>query len=382
MAWRVPVAKPDIGEAEIAAVHAVAASGWITQGAKVRELEAAFAQLCGTGHAVATTSGTTALHVVLAALGVGPGDEVITTPLSCIASANPILFTGARPIFGDVDPETYNLEARGIEKCITSRTRAILPVHLFGHPLDLEPILELGRAHGIPVIEDACQATGARYEGRAVGGLGTVGCFSLYANKIVTSGEGGMIVTGDAMLAERMRAIRNFGQIPGEHFLHAFLGGNAKMTDLQAAVGCAQVDKLEGYITRRRSNVASLNAALEGLERMIERLPSERPYARSVYFGYHLLFREPRVCARAEAALHAAGIETRPFFSLIPAQAPYRDMGYSGADTPVAADLITRGLYVSNSPDLTAEDRELIADTLRGVARAEGLGAERHSRKA
>ena len=228
MAWRIPVAKPDIGQAEFEAV-------------KVRELEAAFARLCGTGHAVATTSGTTALHVVLAALGVGPGDEVITTPLSCIASANPILFTGARPVFGDVDPETYNLEADGIEKRITPRTRAILPVHLFGHPLDLDPILELGRAHGLPVIEDACQATGARYKGRAVGGLGTVGCFSLYANKIITSGEGGMIVTSDATLADRMRAIRNFGQIPGEHFRHAFLGGNAKMTDLQAAVGCAQV---------------------------------------------------------------------------------------------------------------------------------------------
>jgi len=373
MAWRIPVAKPDIGQAEIEAVQAVAASGWITQGAKVRELEAAFARLCGTAHAVATTSGTTALHVVLAALGVGPGDEVITTPLSCIASANPILFTGARPVFGDVDPETYNLEAEGIEKRITSRTKAILPVHLFGHPLDLDPILELGRAHGLPVIEDACQATGARYKGRAVGGLGTVGCFSLYANKIITSGEGGMAVTSDATLADRMRAIRNFGQMPGEHFLHAFLGGNAKMTDLQAAVGCAQVGKLEGYITRRRANVATLNEALKGLERMIERLPAERSYARSVYFGYDLLFREARVCKRADAALHAAGIETRPFFSLIPSQAPYRDMGYSATDTPVAGDLITRGLYVSNSPDLTAGDRELIAETLRSVARSEGL---------
>jgi perosamine synthetase len=373
MAWRIPVAKPDIGQAEIEAVQAVAASGWITQGARVRELEAAFARLCGTEHAVATTSGTTALHAVLAALGIGPGDEVITTPLSCIASANPILFTGARPVFGDVDPETYNLEADGIEKRITPRTRAILPVHLFGHPLDLDPILELGRAHGLPVIEDACQATGARYKGRAVGGLGTAGCFSLYANKIITSGEGGVVVTSDATLADRMRAIRNFGQISGEHFRHAFLGGNAKMTDLQAAVGCAQVGKLEGYITRRRANVAALNGALTGLERLIERLPGERPYARSVYFGYDLLFREARLCERADTALHAAGIETRPFFSLIPAQAPYRDLGYSASDTPVAADLITRGLYVSNSPDLTAEERELIAETLRSVARSEGL---------
>ena len=374
MAWRIPVAKPDIGKPEAEAVRAVAASGWITQGSKVRELEAAFARLCGTEHAVATTTGTAALHVALAALGVGPGDEVITTPLSCIASANPILFTGARPVFGDVDPETYNLEAAGIEKRITSRTRALLPVHLFGHPLDLDPILELARARGLPVIEDACQATGARYKGRAVGGLGTVGCFSLYANKIITSGEGGMLVTSDAELAERMRAIRNFGQIPGQHFLHAFLGGNAKMTDLQAAVGCAQAGKLEGYIARRRANVAALNAALDGIDRLIERLPAERPYAQSVYFGYHLLFREPRFRERAEAALHAAGIETRPFFSLIPAQAPYRDMGYSAGDTPVAADLLSRGLYLSNSPDLTVDDRELIADTLRQLARAEGLG--------
>jgi len=373
MAWRIPVAVPDVGPAEIEAVREVAASGWITQGAKVRELEGAFARLCGTDHAVATTSGTAALHVTLAALGVGPGDEVITTPLSCIASANPILFTGARPVFGDVDPETYNLEVGGIEKCLTPRTRAILPVHLFGHPLDLDPILELGRAHGLPVIEDACQATGARYKGRAVAGLGAAGCFSLYANKIVTAGEGGMIVTNDAPLAERLRAIRNFGQIPGQHFLHAFLGGNAKMTDLQAAVGCAQMAKLEGYITRRRANVAALNAELSRLSRMIERLPAERPYARSVYFGYHVLFREARICARADTALHAAGIETRPFFSHIPAQAPYREMGYRIEDTPVAADLITRGLYVTNSPALTAEERTLIVDTLVGVAREEGL---------
>ena len=373
MAWRIPVAVPDVGPAEIEAVREVAASGWITQGAKVRVLEGAFARLCGTEHAVATTSGTAALHVTLAALGVGPGDEVITTPLSCIASANPILFTGARPVFGDVDPETYNLEVGGIEKCLTRRTRAILPVHLFGHPLDLDPILELGRAHGLPVIEDACQATGARYKGRAVAGLGAAGCFSLYANKIVTAGEGGMIVTNDAPLAERLRAIRNFGQIPGQHFLHAFLGGNAKMTDLQAAVGCAQMGKLEGYITRRRTNVAALNAELSRLSRMIERLPAERPYARSVYFGYHVLFREARICARADTALHAAGIETRPFFSHIPAQAPYREMGYRIEDTPVAADLITRGLYVTNSPALTAEERTLIVDTLVGVAREEGL---------
>src|SRR5262249_59037730 len=167
--------------------------------------------------------------------------------------------------------------------------------------------------------------------------------------------------------------IGTFGQTRGQHFLHAFRGGNAKMTDLQAGVGCAQMAKLEGYIPRRRANVAALNADLSRLSRMIERLPGERPYARSVYFGYHVLFREARICARADAALQAAGIETRPLFSHIPAQAPYRDMGYPVEDTPVAADLITRGLYVTNAPALTAEERGLIVDTLPGVAREEGL---------
>ena len=373
MGWRIPVARPDIGAAELEAVQQVMASGWITQGPKVRELEAGFARLCETRHAVATNTGTAALHVALLALEIGPGDEVITTPLSCIASANPIVFQAARPVFADVDPETYNVEVGEVEKRITSKTKAILPVHLFGHPVDLDPLLDLASRRGLPVIEDASQATGALYKGRRVGSLGRVGCFSLYANKIVTAVEGGMIVTQDPALADRMLAIRNFGQLPGQHFLHAYLGGNCKMTDLSASIGCVQLAKIDAYIERRRQNVAALNAALSDLGRLIERLPSERPYARAVYFGYHMLFRTATLRQRAEAALHAAGVETRPFFSLITDQAPYRALGFDPADTPVAADLVARGLYVSNSPDLTAEDRVLIVETLRAVARAGGV---------
>ena len=373
MGWRIPVARPDIGAAELEAVQQVVASGWITQGPKVRELEADFARLCGTRQAVATNTGTAALHVALLALEIGPGDEVITTPLSCIASANPILFQGARPVFADVDPETYNLEVGEVEQRITSKTKAILPVHLFGHPVDLDPLLDLASRRGLPVIEDASQATGALYKGRRVGSFGRVGCFSLYANKIVTSGEGGVIVTQDPVLADRLLAIRNFGQLPGQHFLHAYLGGNSKMTDLSAAIGCIQLGKLDAYIERRRQNVAALNAALSECSRLIERLPSERPYARAAYFGYHMLFSTATLRQQAEAALHAAGVETRPFFSLITDQAPYRALGFEPADTPVAADLVARGLYVSNSPDLTAEDRALIVETLRGVARAGGV---------
>ena len=373
MTWRIPVARPDIGPEEARAVQEVMASGWITQGVKVRELEAAFARLCSTQHAVATNTGTAALHVALLALGIGPGDEVITTPLSCIASANPILFQGARPVFADVDPETYNLDIGDVAGRITPRTKAILPVHLFGHPVDVDPLLELASTSRLLVIEDASQATGSSYKGRRVGGFGHVGCFSLYANKIVTSGEGGMLVTRDEELARRMFAIRNFGQLPGQHFLHAFLGGNYKMTDLCAAIGCVQIGKIDTYIEQRRLNVAALNAGLADLGGLIARLPSERPWARAAYFGYHMLFRSAALRQRAESALHAAGIETRPFFSLITAQAPYREMGFAPEDTPVAADLVARGLYVSNSPDLAAEDRSLIAGTLGAVARAEGV---------
>ena len=371
--WRIPVARPDIGPDELKAVQEVVASGWITQGPKVREFEQAFARLCSMPHSVATNTGTAALQVALLALEIGPGDEVITTPLSCIASANPNLFAGARPVFADVDRETYNLDTTQIEKWVTPRTKAVLPVHLFGHPCNMAPLLDLAQRRRLAVIEDASQATGALYKGRRVGSFGHVGCFSLYANKIVTSGEGGMIVTQDEALAQRMIAIRNFGQLPGQHFLHAFLGGNYKMTDLHAAIGCVQLEKLEGYIERRRRNVAELNAALSPLSGLIERLPSERPYARAVHFSYHMLFRAAALRQRAEAALHAAGIETRPFFSLITEQAPYRSMGFSPADTPIAADLVARGLYVSNSPDLAADDKALIVDTLRGVARAEGV---------
>src|SRR5437870_1500722 len=257
-------------------------SGWITQGPKVRELEAGFARLCGPRHAVASQ-------------------------------------------------------------------------------------------HALPVIEDASQATGALYKGRRVGGFGRVGCFSLYANKIVTSGEGGVVVTADTDLADRMMAIRNFGQLPGQHFLHAYLGGNYKMMDLSATIGCVQLGKIDAYIERRRLNVAALNAALSELGGLIQQVPSERPYARAVYFGYHMLFRTASLRQRAEAALHAAGVETRPFFSLITDQAPYLALGFDPAETPVAADLASRGLYVSNSPDLTAEDRTLVVETLTGVARTLGV---------
>jgi perosamine synthetase len=372
MAWRIPVARPDIGDAELEAVRAVIERRWLTQGPEVRAFEAAFARFCRVEHAVATNTGTGALHVALLALEIGSGDEVITTPLSCIASANPILFQGASPVFADIDRDTYNLDPADVEKRITPRTKAILPVHLFGHPADMDPLLEMAERHRLPVIEDASQAAGAEYKGRRVGGLGTVAAFSLYANKIVTAGEGGMLTTPDARLAERMIAIRNFGQPAGRHFLHPFLGGNYKMSDLHAAIGRVQLDRVERFIEQRRRNVVELGRALAPLRGLIDRLPSEQLGHRAVPFAYHLLFRSAAFRDAADEALRAASIETRPFFSLINDQIPYRALGFDPIDTPVAADVFSRGLYISNSPDLTDDERGLIVETLTGVAQTLG----------
>jgi perosamine synthetase len=368
MTWRVPVARPEFGAEEERAVVEVMRSGWVTQGEVVRDFETEFARFCRARFAVATNTGTAALHTALLALGVGPGDEVVTTPLSCIASANPILFCGARPVFADVDPETFNIGAREVEKRLTARTRAIVAVHLFGHPVDVDPLRDLADTHRIPLVEDASQAAGAEYRNQRVGALGTVGTFSLYANKIVTSAEGGVATTNDEALAGRMASVRNFGQAPGEPFVHPLLGGNYKMTNLHAAIGRAQLPKAEEFLARRRANVADLNARLRRLDALVAALPGELPWARSAWFAYWILFRSADLRARADAALHAAGVETRPFFSLINDQPPYRALGHDPDETPVAADVFARGLYVSNAPSLAKGDRDVIVAALEALA--------------
>jgi perosamine synthetase len=297
---------------------------------------------------------------------VGPGDEVVTTPLSCIASANPILFCGARPVFADVEAGTFNLDVHDVARRLTARTRAIVAVHLFGHPFDVDAFRDLAERQGLALVEDASQATGAEYRGRRVGALAAVGTHSLYANKIVTSAEGGVATTDDEALARRMASLRSFGQAPGEPFVHPLLGGNYKMSNLHAAIGRAQLAKAPGFLARRREHAADLNARLAGLD-VLAALPSDRPWARSACFSYWLLFRTAEIKARAEAALHAAGVETRPFFSMINDQPPYRALGYDAADTPVAADVFRRGLYVSCSPALGKEDKDLVVATLERV---------------
>ncbi len=256
------MAKPQIGDEEKQAVMEVLDSGIIAQGPRTKSFEEGFAQMCGTKHAVATSSGTTALHVALLAHGIGNGDEVITSAFTFIASANSILYAGAKPVFVDIDPRTFNLDVSQIESAITPRTKAILPVHLYGLACDMDPILGLAEKHGLAVIEDACQSHGAEYKGKKVGSFGT-GTFSLYPTKNMTSGEGGMITTNDPAIDEKSRVIRQHGM--RVRYYHDELGFNFRMTDVHAAIGLAQLHKLEQFNAKRQANAKFLSESLKGV---------------------------------------------------------------------------------------------------------------------
>lgn len=257
------MAKPQMGDEEKQAVMEVLDSGILAQGPRVKAFEDGFAQMCEVKHAVAASSGTTAMHLAMLAHGLSNGDEVITSAFTFIASANSVLYAGAKPIFVDIDPRTFNMDVNQIESAITPRTKAILPVHLYGLACDMDPIMSLADKHGLAVIEDACQSHGAMYKGKKVGSFGT-GTFSLYPTKNITSGEGGMITTNDPMIDEKSRVIRQHGM--RVRYYHDELGYNFRMTDIHAAIGLAQLKKLEKFNAQRQSNAKFLSDNLKGVE--------------------------------------------------------------------------------------------------------------------
>lgn len=261
------------------AVRRVLSSGHLAYGNEAKKFEDEFSRYVGTKFAVATNSGTSALHTALAALGTGPGDEVITTPFSFIATASCILMQGAKPIFCEIDPKTYNLDPNKIEERITKKTKAIIVVHLYGQPCDMGAVSNIARDHGLFVVEDASQAHGAEYRNRKVGSLGDVGCFSFYPTKNMTTGEGGMITTNNAKVAERARTLINQGQ--RERYRHEVLGYNYRMTDISAAIGRAQLKKLDRFNKKRRANAKFYDEQLKGVE-----TPYVAPGVTHVYHQY------------------------------------------------------------------------------------------------
>jgi perosamine synthetase len=356
---KIPIGTPDISEEEIQAVVETMRSGWVTQGKKVEEFEVSFAKYCGAKHGVAVNTGTAAIHIALAALDIKEGDEVITTPLSCVATTNPIIYQNAKPVFVDVDPTTLNINPTLIKRKITRRTKAILPVHLFGHPADLDPIIELAEEHGLYLIEDAAQAHGAKYKRKRVGSFGHVSCFSFYADKGITTVEGGMALTNDADLARRMRMLRSFGTNKHRKFHHPILGYNYKMSDIHSAIGLVQLRKLDHYIQNKRMNIEYLRERVgdSGLT-----LPTEQSYAFSVYYVCQILAKKGK--DKIVEHLEKNGIETRPLLSFIPDQPSYRKYGYNLNEYKVARNATRTGFYVSNSPLLSHNQLDYLASAL------------------
>jgi len=352
----IPISKPIISDAEKQAVIEVLESGRLAQGPRVAQLEERFAQLCGTRYAVATSSGTTALHLALLAHGIGPGDEVITTPFTFIATINAILFVGAKPVLVDIEEETFNIDPALIEAAVTPRTRAIIPVHLYGYPCDMDPILEVARRHGLAVIEDAAQAVGATYKGRPVGGFGTA-CFSLYATKNVMSGEGGMITTDDPEVAERCRMLRNHGM--RERYQYEFLGYNFRMSDLHAAIGLVQMDRLEEFAARRRANAAYLSGHIRSVL-----TPTVREGYGHVWHQYTVRVGEGRDRDEAVRRLNEAGVGTGVFYPRPAHHHDYVRQVVGEISLPVAERLSREVISLPVHPALSQADLERIVEAV------------------
>lgn len=348
----IPISRPYIGEEERRAVLRVLDSGMLAQGECTARLESRFAQLCGTRHAVAVSSGTAALHLALLAHDIGPGDEVITSAFTFIASPNSILFTGARPVFVDIEPETFNIDPREVATAITPRTKAIMPIHLYGQMCDMEALAEIAAAHHLVIIEDAAQAVGATYRGKMAGSFGT-GAFSLYATKNIMSGEGGMITTDDDRVAEQCRLLRNHGMKQRYHY--EMLGYNFRISDLHAAIGLAQLDRLEEFSSRRRTNAAYFDAHLSNVIR-----PVVTPGNGHVWHQYTI--RLPGRHERDAAAEHlsSAGIGTGVFYPIPAHQHTYMRELVGAVRLPVAEKLAGEVLSIPVHPQLSGEELEQI----------------------
>lgn len=347
------LSRPQIGPEEIAAVTKVLESGMLASGACVAEFEGRFASLTGTSQAVAVGSGTAALHLALLALGIGEGDEVIVPSFTFAASANSIRLTGAMPVFADVDEADYTIHAETIEPLITNRTKAVMPVHLYGQTAPMEAILELSRQAGIDVVEDAAQAHLAESDGVKAGAFGHAGAFSFYPTKNMTTGEGGMVTTSDREFAERVRWLRNQGM--AERYQHRVVGLNERMTEIEAAIGLVQLEKLKGWTERRRDIAATYRGRLDPSLG----LPIERDDAKHVYHQFTLA---PPDREKVRDSLRAAEIGHDVYYpKATHQQDPYLGREYQ---LPVTEALVDRVVSIPVRPDLTDEEIDLIVGTL------------------
>jgi perosamine synthetase len=363
---RIGMSAPDIGSSEVERVVQVLQSGVLSIGPVVDQFEQRIASYVGATTGVAVSSGTAGLHMCIVAAALGPGDEVITTPFSFVASANCILYERATPVFVDVDPHTGNLDPRRIAERITARTRAIVPVHVFGQPADMDPIGELARRHGLVVIEDACEAIGAEYKGRRAGTLGDAGVFAFYANKQITTGEGGMLVTNRADWARTFVSIRNQGRDEMNGWLdHSRLGYNYRMTELSAAIGVAQMERIDELLGNRARVAASYTKRLAGVPG-VDVPHMAATTTRMSWFVYVVRLDPSLDRDRIIRALAAEGIAARAYFPAIHLQPLYRErFGYTEGAFPVAERLSRTSLALPFHGRLSDSDVDYVSERLQ-----------------
>jgi perosamine synthetase len=366
----IPVCEPALLGNELKYVTEAVSKGWISSsGGFVKEFEQKFAAYLGVKHAVTVTNGTAALHLALVAAGIGPGDEVIVPTFTMFASAAAVCYTGAKPVFVDCERETLNIDVAQIEAKLTAKTRAIMPVHIYGLPCDMDPLLALAKRRGILVVEDAAEAIGSRYRGKPCGALGELACFSFFANKAITTGEGGMVVTSDDRLAEQLRYYKNlcFPLTGPRRYLHAHIGFNYRMPNTVAALGLAQLERADDYVAMRRENARRYNERLRGERGII--VPVDRDYSHNSYWMYSILIGDDFGLSRDDVmkGLEARGIDTRSFFVPMHQQVSMAEYGCDVSGSYPNAEYVSpRGLYLPSSSGLTEAQiervcRELIA---------------------
>jgi perosamine synthetase len=361
MVRRIPVAEPVLGGNEKKYVLDCLDSSWVSGvGRYLDAFEREFAGFCNVEHAVAVTNGTAGLHVALVALDIRAGDEVLVPDLTYIASANAVTYCGAKPVFVDVDPATWTMDLNDCRRKLTPATRAIMPVHLYGHPADMDPLNEFAREHGLHVIEDAAEAHGALYKARPVGSLGTLAVFSFFGNKIVTTGEGGMVTTSDPVLARRIRLLKGQGMDPTRRYWFPIVGYNYRMTNIQAAIGLAQLERVDWFIERRREVAQWYREDLRGAP--LE-FPPEAEWARNVYWMFSVCVPEGTDRDRVAEEMEGEGIETRPFFYPMHSLPPYQN-GDGDEDFPVSSCLARRGLNLPSSATLSRDDVRFVSNGL------------------
>lgn len=366
----IPVCEPTLTGNEMKYVQQAIETNWISSaGSFIRDFEAQFAEACGVKYGIACANGTVAMHLAMATLGLEPGDEVIIPTFTMIATINAVTYCGATPVLVDMEPDYWQMDVDHVAARITPRTKAIVPVHIYGHPTDMDPLMELGAKHGIKVIEDAAEAHGAEYKGHRTGGLGDAAGFSFYGNKILTTGEGGMITTNDREIARLAWNLRDHAFSTERHFWHKYVGFNYRMTNLQAAVGLAQVEQMDHFVERRRQNALEYNCRLHGIPGI--HTPKEAEWAKNVYWMYGILVDEQEYGMNRDQlrqVLADNGIETRTFFIPMHCQPVYWKV-FQGERYPIAEQLCRNGFYLPSASSLSLEELEFVCSVIRDAAR-------------